>query len=216
MRVEIGFVQLTAINLHAAVAHLDRVAGQTDDSLDIALRRIFGKPEYDDVAAIDLWRPAIVVVIDQLVDKNPFAIVQVREHRGAFDLYRLDDEDHHQRQNHQRKDQIADQQARFMPQVFPRRFSGPLYLNVSIVVRMDGAEWRWLVKLLTKHAFRRTKKTTPDSPGKRSTTIRFVLHDSLCRGYPSIACIVKLERKPWSAGILACGSPASLPALYRS
>src|SRR5438552_15993119 len=72
-----------------ALVHFDRVTGQADDSLDITLGRIVGKPENHYVAPIDLWRPAIIVVIDQLIDEDALAVMQVRQHRRALDLDRL-------------------------------------------------------------------------------------------------------------------------------
>jgi hypothetical protein len=84
--------------------------------------------------------------------------MKVRQHGRAFDLHRLDDEDHHQRQHHQRKDKVTHQQARFLPQVLSRRVPGPLDLDIAIIIRVDGTEWGWLVELLTKHAIHKTNK----------------------------------------------------------
>jgi hypothetical protein len=49
-----------------------------------------------------------------------------------------------------------------MPQMLSRGIPGPLDLYVIIIVRVDGAEWGWLAKLLTKHAIRRTARTITD------------------------------------------------------
>src|SRR5258706_5967481 len=62
--------------------------------------------------------------------------------------------------------------------MFSRRVPGPLDLDVIIVVRMDGAEWWWLAKLLTKHAISLTRKTIPDGRSKRSATIVLARHKS--------------------------------------
>jgi DMSO reductase anchor subunit len=64
----------------------------------------------------------------------------------------LNDKNHYQGQQHQRKDQIAEQQARFMPKVLARRVLRALHLDVSIIIWMNCAERRWLVKSLSKHA----------------------------------------------------------------
>ena len=39
--------------------------------------------------------------VHQFVNEDALAIVQIRQHRSAFDLNRLNDEDHHQRQHHE-------------------------------------------------------------------------------------------------------------------
>ncbi len=74
-RIEIRLLEVTPVYANDAFVNFNPVTRQADDAFDITLRRIVRKPENDNVAAIDLGRPAIVVVINQLVDEDPFAIV---------------------------------------------------------------------------------------------------------------------------------------------
>src|SRR5207253_8801869 len=99
-RIEIAFVQVAAVDSHLTVVNFDSVARYTDNALDITLRWIFRKPKHNYVATINFRGPAIIILIDQFVDEDALTFVQIRQHRRAFDLDRLNDEDHHQRQHH--------------------------------------------------------------------------------------------------------------------
>src|SRR5260370_33277258 len=92
--VEILLLEVSSVDAHAAVVNFYRIARQADDAFDVTLRRIVGEPEDDDVAAFNLWRPAILVVIDELVDEDALAVVQARQHPRAFHFHRLHDENY--------------------------------------------------------------------------------------------------------------------------
>src|SRR6185503_6521986 len=62
--VEVRLRDLAAVYSNNAFDDLDAVARKPDYSLDVTLRWIVRKPENYDVAAIDLRRPAIVVVVN--------------------------------------------------------------------------------------------------------------------------------------------------------
>ena len=89
--VEIVFLSSLPSMINLAVPDLDRFARQADDAFDVAFIRLFRIPEDDDVAAFDMApADAVDLVIDKLVDQQPFAVVKLRQHRCAFDHYRLD------------------------------------------------------------------------------------------------------------------------------
>ena len=81
------------IHVNLSIDDANVIAGNPDYAFDVALGRIIRKPENDDIATVNLWSPAILVVVNQLVYKNAFAIVQAWQHGSAFDLHRLDYED---------------------------------------------------------------------------------------------------------------------------
>src|SRR6185503_2825811 len=116
-RIEIRLSDLAPVHTHHALDDLDLIAGKSNHSLDVTLRRILWKPENYDVASLDLGCPAKVVVVDQLVDEDAFAVMQSRQHRRAFHFHGLHDENDDECRDHQGKDQIAEQQARFRPKV---------------------------------------------------------------------------------------------------
>ena len=66
--------------------------------------------------------------------------MQMRQHRSTFDLDWLNNENHHQSQQHQRENKIPEQEPRFMPKMFARGVPGVMNFNVRIVVRMNTAE----------------------------------------------------------------------------
>ena len=120
--------------------NFDRISRQTDHALDVTLGRIVGKPKHHDVAAIDLRRPAILVVIDQLVNKDSLAVVKPRQHRGAFNFHRLHNKNDHQRRDHQGKHQIAQKQSAFGPKTVARGLFRPVNLNVFVVVNVNSTK----------------------------------------------------------------------------
>ena len=76
----------------AAVIDAEAVAGQRDHALDVALFGIARIVEDHDVAALDGRE-----MVDELVDEEPVAVFEARQHAGAFNAHRLvekrDDED---------------------------------------------------------------------------------------------------------------------------
>src|SRR5687768_12713475 len=133
---EVRLLKLLVVDEDAAAAHLNGLAGQADDALDVALGRVVGEPEDDDVAALYLRQ----TVVDELVDEDALAVVEPRQHRGALDLDRLRDEDEHERHDHQRKDEVAEQQSRLAPEVRARLVAQTPHLYVAVVVDVYVAE----------------------------------------------------------------------------
>ena len=78
----------------SARGHRDR-----DYALDVTLRGVAGIAEDDHIAAL-YWLEAV----DELVDENPFLILQRGHHAGAFNfdgLVKKDDEEGRDRQRNQ-------------------------------------------------------------------------------------------------------------------
>ena len=46
-------VERHPVDVHDFIPHLNGIAGKTDDAFDKVLIFVFGKPEYDDIAALD-------------------------------------------------------------------------------------------------------------------------------------------------------------------
>ena len=82
---QIGFVQDLVIDEDTPVADFDGFTGKPDDPFDITIVGVIGIPKDNDITACEV-RQAIV---NHLVDKDAFAIVEARQHRSAFDLDRL-------------------------------------------------------------------------------------------------------------------------------
>ena len=67
-----------------AAVDAESVAGQSDHALDIALLRVARIVEDHDIAALDGPK-----VVDKLVDEEPVAVFQPRQHADAFHADRL-------------------------------------------------------------------------------------------------------------------------------
>jgi len=76
------------VNIDNALANLDILSRQPDNALDERFRMVERIPEDDDVAALDGLEP-----IHKFVDEDALLIGQERSHAGAFDFYRLIEED---------------------------------------------------------------------------------------------------------------------------
>jgi hypothetical protein len=66
--------------------------------------------------------------------------VQPRQHRSALDLDGLRDEDEHERHDHQREDEVAEQKAGLAPEVRARLLAQAAHLYVAVVVGRHVAE----------------------------------------------------------------------------
>ncbi len=126
----VGLFEFLPVDVDDAVANLQKLSGQADDALDVALVRIVRIPKDDYVAA----RERRHVVVNQLVDEDALAVVQARQHRSALDLDGLHDEDDEQGRDEQGEDQIAQEQTRLRPEVFARLVVEPLDFDVAVVV----------------------------------------------------------------------------------
>ena len=81
-----------AVHEHAAVLNAKTIAGQRDDAFDVALLRIARIVKDHDVATIDGGE-----VVNEFVDEKTVAVLEARQHAGAFNADGLieegDDED---------------------------------------------------------------------------------------------------------------------------
>src|SRR5437016_91581 len=79
------------VDVYGALAYFHRFARQTDHALDERLRAIERIPEHDHITALDGLEP-----VNEFVDKNAFLVGEQRSHAGAFDFYRLiqENDDH--------------------------------------------------------------------------------------------------------------------------
>src|SRR5205085_8719766 len=80
------------------------------------------------------------MIIDQLVDEDALAVVQTRQHRSAFDLNGLHDEDDEQDHKEHSEDQIAHKQPRLGPKMAARFYLEALHFDVAVVEHADVAE----------------------------------------------------------------------------
>ena len=146
--VNVRLIERCVVDEDFSITEHNSLTWQPDDALDITFRRVVGEPEDDDVAACEL-RDAVV---DQLVDENPFAVMQVRLHRSAFDLNRLHDEDDQKRGEHQSKQQVARKQTRFRPEAMARDIARLLYLYIFVIFGCDSAKQRRMTFLESEHS----------------------------------------------------------------
>src|SRR6476620_4597430 len=84
----IRFFQLIPIYIHAAFLNTNVIARHADYALDVALARIAGISENDNIAPVDG-----LPVIDELVDEDALLVVETGHHAGSLNLYRLIHED---------------------------------------------------------------------------------------------------------------------------
>lgn len=141
LEVEIIFPQLLSIDKDATVSHLDGFIGQPYDALHIALIRIVGKPEHDNIAAFEM-SPAdtLDLVINELVDQQSLAVVQLRKHRRAFDHNGLHSKHTEQDKNNDDQKDVSDQPQAFCPDTLARFASKMDDLYITIVARRHRSE----------------------------------------------------------------------------
>src|ERR1043165_4342757 len=84
--VEIVLGKLLAVDKNLPRTHLDRLAGKPNDAFDVTFVRIVRIPKNDDIAAVDV-APAdgLDLVVNELVYQEPFAVVQLWQHRRPLD-----------------------------------------------------------------------------------------------------------------------------------
>ena len=106
--VEIVFFQLDAAYKNFAISQLNSFTGQADDAFYIAFIGIIRKPKNDYIAAIEVApTDALDLVIDQLIDQQAFAVVKLRQHRGALDNDRLHKKHTEKYENDNNQENIA-------------------------------------------------------------------------------------------------------------
>src|SRR3974390_564899 len=91
-----------SVDVHQPVIDADAIAGQSNDTLDVALRGVSGVVEDDDVAAVNGLQP-----IDELVNEHSLLVGKSGHHAGAFDLYGLVEEDNEEHRNGERNEDIT-------------------------------------------------------------------------------------------------------------
>ena len=91
-----------AINIHDSLANLDYLSGQADHALDERFCAVQRIPEDDHVAALDGLK-----AIHKFVDEDAFLVGKQRSHAGAFDFYRLIEEDDDDQRQADGDEQIA-------------------------------------------------------------------------------------------------------------
>src|SRR5947209_17385608 len=99
---DISFFQRTAVHVYLPLDNMHTVPRQADYTLDIALRRIEGVMEDNDVATLDRLQ-----LVDELVDEDAFLILQAGEHARAFHANRLIKKDDKERRETQSKKKVA-------------------------------------------------------------------------------------------------------------
>src|SRR5882724_11329590 len=90
------------VDVNRTAADFHRFAGQTDDALDEGLGAVQRIPENDDVAALDGLK-----AVNKFVDEDAFLVGEQRGHAGAFDFYRLIEEDYDDQRQADGDEQIA-------------------------------------------------------------------------------------------------------------
>jgi hypothetical protein len=80
------------------------------------------------------------LVIDKLVDQKSLAVVELRQHRGAFDDDRLDREHSEENEDDDDEKDVANKAQALSPDALPRLAAELYVLNIAVVVGRDGSE----------------------------------------------------------------------------
>ena len=80
----VRLVDSSSVHVHAAIIDANPIASHRNHSLDVALGWISGVMENNNIA-----RRNTLEVVNELVDKNAFLVLQSRKHAGSFDLHGL-------------------------------------------------------------------------------------------------------------------------------
>src|SRR5690242_13102657 len=91
--IKVRLIELSAIDKYVTIPYLHGLAWKANYPLYITLFRIGRVPKNHNVASLQM-APAYALdsVIDKLVDQEPLAVVQLRQHGCALDNHRLDKE----------------------------------------------------------------------------------------------------------------------------
>src|SRR5581483_8217229 len=111
------FSQRFAIDVNPAGMDAHPLPRQSNHSFDIALGGIQGIMKHHDIKSVDRFES-----INKLVDEDPFVVIKLRHHAGAFHLHGLVEEHNHNKSHEQRKNQIAQPVAavKEAPSIFRR------------------------------------------------------------------------------------------------
>src|SRR5580698_6646243 len=96
------FIKRLSVHVNLAAFDADSVPGNSNDALDVTLRRVARIAEDNDVAALN-GLPAI----DELVDEDAFLVFEAGHHAGAFNLHRLVEKNDDESRDRKRDQQIA-------------------------------------------------------------------------------------------------------------
>src|SRR6185369_2782582 len=150
--VQVRFVKLLPVNDHLTVSHLDGFAGQADHAFYIAFVRFLRIPEDDDVTARDVAPAyALDLVINELVYKKAFAVMQFGHHRRTFNHYGLNNKHAKEDENHQNEKDVTEQPQALSKETIARFATHPRDLNVRIIARGDEAEIKLIFLAEVEH-----------------------------------------------------------------
>ena len=107
----IRFRQEFPVQINLPLANFNRILWQPDDALDERLRAVQRIPENDDIAALNR-----IESVNEFVDENPLLIGDQGSHAGAFDFYRLVEENDNNNSEAERNDEIAPPTSKLAPQ----------------------------------------------------------------------------------------------------
>ena len=99
---DIGLSQGFTVHVDLPVVNAQSITGDGDHPLDIALCRIERKVKNHDIVAMDRLK-----VVFELVDEEPFLVLQSGHHAGPFHTHRLIQERNDQERNGDGKQQIT-------------------------------------------------------------------------------------------------------------
>lgn len=138
---DIWLVQFTAVDVNLSASYLDRFARKADNTLDVAFVGIARVPKHNYVAAFQV-APAYTspFVVNEFVDEQPLTIVQLRQHRCAFDHNRLDRKNAEQNKNDDDQKNISDKPQTLKPKTLPRLSAYMNNINVRVIRRRDHPE----------------------------------------------------------------------------
>src|SRR5258708_31894325 len=104
------------IDVDGALPNFHRFARQTDHALYEGFRMIERIPEHDHIPTVNGLE-----AVDKLIDENAFLVGEQRSHAGAFDFYRLVQEDDNDQRKTDGDQEVAGPDANFAAQGVQRR-----------------------------------------------------------------------------------------------
>ncbi len=150
--VEIIFLKFDPVDIYAAIPDLDRFTGQPNDPFHVAFIRLSRKPEDNDVTALKMAPAnALDVVVNELVDQQTLAIMQMRKHRFTLDHDRLNRKNTEQNKHDQDQKDIANQPHSFCPEKGPRLLAVMVYCNIKIIRRVERAKGNCAIFTAIEH-----------------------------------------------------------------
>lgn len=104
LTLQIGLFDRLLVDVHDSVADLDEIARTADHPLDVGDGRIARIEENDDIAALD-----VAETVDELVDEEPFILVDEGLHRGSLNANRLPHKSHEEKANKNRDRDVMEE-----------------------------------------------------------------------------------------------------------